>query len=126
MSIEIEGALELAADWEAAEGQADRELGKVVFKGSMNVKADWRRRWTGHQYAPALGTTVTFDMDADGLGSEIGPDKDIGPGALGNIYEFGIPGQNTPPQPGGLPAIAAEEPRFVTAVEDVAERLASP
>lgn len=126
MSIEIEGALELAADWEAAEGQADRELGKVVFKGAMNVKNDWRRRWTGHRHAPKLAAAVTFDMDDDGLGSEIGPDKDIGSGALGNIYEFGIPENNSPPQPGGLPAIAAEEPRFVAAVEDVAERLASP
>lgn len=112
---------EWIADLDKAASSVEKETGKVVFKGSMNIKSDWRRRWTGHRYAPRLGATVTFDID--GLESEIGPDKDIGVGALGTIYEFGVPGQNTPPQPGGLPAIATEEPKFVKALEDLGENL---
>ena len=99
----------------------------VVAKGSLNIKKDWKARWSGFAHAPALPHAVTYDTKsgADVIESEIGPDKGRAQGALGNLLEFGS--ENNAPIPGGLPALSAEEPRFVRASEemvaDVLEKL---
>ncbi|MBM0277813.1 hypothetical protein [Micromonospora tarensis] len=109
----VDEALERAAKDVVPEGR------KVVSKGALNIKNDWRRRWSGISYAPALPYAVTYDVRASGtlISAEVGPDKAKRQGALGNIIEFGAPAQNTVPQPGGAPALAAEEPRFLAATE---------
>lgn len=98
---------------------AGPELGRVVTRGAMNIKKDWRRRWEGLHYAPRLAYAVNYDVEYRVAGqiiaAEIGPDKTKRQGALGNIIEFGSP--TSAPHPGGLPALAAEEPRLIEQVE---------
>lgn len=96
---------------------------KSVFKGAMQIKEDWRKRWSGHPHIPRLPAAVTFDIGELGfkVEAEIGPDKDRPQGALGNIIEFGTP--KNAPIPGGLPALEAEVPRFEKAIADLGEKL---
>lgn len=95
----------------------------VVQKGALNIKNDWRQRWSGHPHIPLLPYAITYDT-ADhpwGVDAEIGVDKDKPQGPLGNIIEYGT--SDTPPLPGGAPALDTEEPRFLEALADAAERL---
>lgn len=107
---ELSGALRAAAE------QAPEETRKVVEKGAVEIKKEWRRRWTGLAHAPAVGRAVTYDVTASGstVSAEIGPDKAKRQGALGNLIEFGS--INNAPRPGGLPALEAERPRFEDAM----------
>jgi hypothetical protein len=110
-------------DLEHAAATVEDRSEKVVSKGALNVKKAWRARWEGYAHIPDLPRAVTYDLDraGDGISAEIGPDKDLKQGPLGNLIEFGS--VNNAPIPGGLPALAAEEPRFVNAVADLGEKL---
>lgn len=102
---------------------AGQEVDKVVERGALNIKNDWRRRWGGLTHAPALPYAVTYDVTREPGGvicGEIGPDKTKRQGALGNIIEFGSP--TSAPHPGGAPALDTEEPRFLAQVEQAVVR----
>lgn len=114
--------------WIADLGHAGDELHQearhVVEKGALNVKKDWRDRWLGHPHFLSLPWAIGYDITRDDdtmISYEIGPDKDKRQGPLGNIIEFGT--VNNGPIPGGMPALDAEEPRFMRAVEDLGEQL---
>lgn len=96
---------------------------KVVTKGALNVKNDWRARWSGLSHAPRLPDAITFDVLFRFSGPEavIGPDKDRPQGALGNLIEYGS--VNNAPRPGGAPALDAEADRFERALGDAVEKL---
>lgn len=123
MDVDTRQLLTYAADLDAAAAAAPGEVRKVVQRGALNIKTDWRRRWTGLAHAPRLPYAVTYDTREmpGGASAEIGPDKDKPQGALGNIVEYGT--VNNAPIPGGAPALAAEAPRFERALEDLAVRL---
>lgn len=110
----------LAADLANAVPVSAAKVRGVVHKGAANIKADWRQAWSGMAHAPALPAAVTFEatVGADWIEAVIGPDKDRPQGALGNLIEFGS--EHNAPRPGGEPALQAEEPRFVKAMEDIA------
>jgi hypothetical protein len=93
----------------------------AVQKGSLNIKTDWRRRWSGHPHIKQIVPTITYDTTETStrVVGEIGPDRSRGrAAALANIPEYGT--VNNPPIPGGIPAVAAEEPRFEKAMQDLA------
>lgn len=131
MGARAEGLTELIDDLESASKRAVEEVRKVVSKGALNIKQDWRRRWTGHRFSPVIQYTINYDTKVSGttVSAEIGPDKSVEvgggkfrtPGHLATIYEYGTP--RNAPQPGGGPALDAEEPRFAKAIEDVAAGL---
>lgn len=114
-----DGLSALAAELEHAARVAPDEARKVVQKGALNIKKDWRRRWSGMAHLPRLPYAVTYDTTFSGqqAGAEIGPDKDRPQGALGNIPEFGT--VNNAPIPGGAPALESERPRFERAMNDL-------
>jgi hypothetical protein len=118
----IDGLRRLAADLDAAAHVAPEEARKVVAKGALNIKKDWRRAWTGLRHAPALPYAITYDtkLTGDRASAEIGPDKDRRQGALGNLIEYGS--VKNAPIPGGLPALEREAPRFEKALTDLAAR----
>lgn len=107
---------------EAVERAPD-EVRRVAQKAALNIKTDWRIRWSGHPHYPALPSAITYDTTVSdaGVEAEIGPDKSRPQGPLGNLIEFGS--RNNAPLPGGLPALQAEEPRTAAAIEALAERL---
>lgn len=123
-AISTEGLHELVHDLSAVSGLSDDRFKKVVGKGSLNIKNDWRRRWMGHSHIPTLPFAIGYDLfglAGSEVASEIGPDKGKNQGPLGNLIEFGS--ENNAPIPGGLPALRTEEPRFVQAIADAAEKL---
>lgn len=119
------GLDELVVALETAQKMLDPGVRAVVEKGALNVKKDWQARWSGLGHAPALAAAVTYDVTYGfgGIRAQVGPDKGRRQGALGNLLEFGS--VNNAPRPGGLPALAAEAPRFEKALADLAEKLAN-
>lgn len=113
---------EYASQLDTAAKVMPKEATKVVSKGALNIKNAWRKAWRGHRHIPALPQAVTYDLTktATATEAEIGPDKDLPQGPLGNIIEFGSPGGRNAPIPGGLPALHAEMPRFEQAIADLA------
>lgn len=111
----------LALDLGAAPERALAGVGQVVAKGALNIKNDWRRSASGLAHAPAYPFSITYDEDvtAEGASAEIGPDKDKKQGPLGNLIEFGS--SKNPPHLDGQKALDAEEPRFIAALEALAE-----
>jgi hypothetical protein len=102
---------------------AGAEARKVVAKGGLNIKNDWREGWAGMAHAPLLPLSIGYDVNvsASGIEAEIGPDKDKAQGALGNLLEFGS--VNNPPNPAGQKALDREEPRFVQALENIVGKI---
>jgi hypothetical protein len=123
MGVTVTGADEWEAQLDKAVEELIPEARKVVSKGALNIKEEWRRRWSGFRHAPALPYAVTYDTAEEGtrLSAEIGPDKDKRQGALGNLLEFGSP--NNAPHPAGSPALDAEQPRFEKAIENLGLQL---
>jgi hypothetical protein len=124
MKVTVTGGRQLLAVLNHATSVAWRESDKVLERAAVNIKKDWAQRWTGHPHFPALPRAVSYDVFHSFAGNshaEVGPDKNRRQGALGNIIEFGTP--KNAPIPGGLPALAAEAPRFDKALGDLAERL---
>lgn len=125
MSVKVsaEGLKELRAVLDGADREILPEVGKVVSKGALNIKRDWQARWRGLTRLPGLARTITYDTETRGqiASAEIGPDHRRGGQApLAHIPEYGMPQTNTPPHPGGRPALEAEAPRFERALADVA------
>lgn len=100
-----------------------RDAEAIVTRGALNIKRDWRAAWQGHATYAALPNAVTYDIKRQfrSVEAEIGPDKDARQGALGNLIEFGS--VKNSPNPGGLPALMAEVPRFQRAIERAADPL---
>lgn len=124
--VNVHGLDELIADLTKAESRSVPAVAAVVERGAMNVKKDWRQRWSGLAHAPAVGASVSYDMRY-GIGTvaaEIGPDKAKRQGALGNLLEFGS--AKNAPIPGGLPALMTEQPKFEKALSDLSVDLLGP
>lgn len=120
---------QLANDLGRIAGHAVKDVDEVLKKGAQNVKEEMRadvrssRHFSSKKKA-GLEQSITYDSRYS-LGTpryEIGPDKNIGGGALGNIYYFGTS------RGGGTGDIEkplrSEEPRLTSALEALAERWA--
>lgn len=123
MDVEITGDRELLAALDRAQSRSLPEVEKVVAKGSLNVKKDAARRVSGLKHAPAYPAAIGYDLfhTPGTVQSKIGPDKAKRQGALGNILEHGT--RNNAPIPHLGPALDAEEPRYVRALEDLGQDL---
>lgn len=120
VTVDVSEVRALARDLGKVAGRAVPEATKVVERGALNVKKDWQARWKGLAHAPSLASAVTYELKI-GVGTiaaEVGPDKSYRQGALGNLIEFGS--VKNAAHPGGAPALAAEEPRFIKALADIA------
>lgn len=121
---DVSELLALEADLRKAESDVVGEVRQVVAKGSLNIKTDWRKRWSGHPHIKGLPRTITYDtsVNRDVIVGEIGPDKALGGQApLAGIIEYGS--VNNAPLPGGAPALLAEAPRFEKALEALGAKL---
>lgn len=121
--VRVRGWTQWTRRVEEGRREAGKEFRAVVNRGALNVKTEWRKRWTGLSHAPHLASAISYDVTSRGNGqhsAEIGPDKARPQGALGNIIEFGS--INNRPHPGGLPAARREEPRVERAAGAAAEK----
>lgn len=119
MGVTVSGLHELEDDLQKAVDESIERTEKVVSKGALQIKNATKQGWSGFAHAPALPNAVTYDIDVSGtvVSAEIGPDKAKRQGALGNLLEFGS--VNNAPRPALNPALDAEEPRFIKALEDL-------
>jgi hypothetical protein len=117
----VEGAREWADDLDAwANGILDDKVKRVLGRGANSIKKEWRQRWTGMPHVRALPSAITYDVTDEPVGpaAEIGPKRELRRQApLAVFLEFGS--VHNAPIPGGQPALDAEEPKFVKALEDV-------
>lgn len=126
-----DGLSGLVAELEHAARVAPEEARKVVQKGALNIKTDWRRRWSSISHAPTIPYTINYDTFIKGtqIGAEIGADKtkQVGggphrtPGNLAAFLEYG--GPRNAPIPGAAPALEAERPKFERAMNDLAPKV---
>ena len=118
--VDSSDAKQLVAQLDKTTSRALDETLAVVKKGAQNIKEDARKRVSGLAHAPAYPSSITYDVWVGFRGpqAEIGPDKSKRQGALGNILEYGT--IKNSPIPHLAPALKAEEPRFLKALEDLA------
>jgi len=111
----------LAADLGQEALKQPEKARPVIQRGSLNIKRDAQRLSSGLSHAPHYPKAITYDTEIrrGEIVGEIGPDKDRVQGALGNILEYGT--SKNAPIPHLGPALKAEEPRFLKAVEDLGE-----
>lgn len=114
---------EWATELQQAAADYPQEVRKVVQASAKAIRDDWRARWRGLRYVPYLWQAVTYETTSSGSGAhaEIGPDKSLTQGPLGNLLEFGS--VNNAPRPAGTFALDAEEPHFAEKAEDMLARL---
>ncbi|GAB3376241.1 hypothetical protein [Amycolatopsis echigonensis] len=109
----------LARDLEAVPAETLPKFKKVVEKGAVNIKQGMRADATGHRTYPYFFRSINYDIKDQGLGAEIGPDKDMIQGDLGNLLYFGR--SKTAPVLDINGPLHKETPRFEGAIGDVAE-----
>lgn len=99
---------ELAADLQAAASRAEPDIDKVLKKAANNIKKDWRAAVRGDRRLHLFPNSITYDKKGDGW--EIGPDRNLPQGKVGNIIEYGsvyhAPGNE------GKTALDAEAPQL--------------
>lgn len=109
---------------EAAGADAMAEGEKVVSKGSLNIKTKARELAPHGEHTPHYVSSINYDLLVDRSGEiigEIGPAEGRSQRGLGNLLEYG--GPFNPPHPHHEPALDEEEPRYISALEDLAARL---
>ncbi|MFJ8474197.1 hypothetical protein [Kitasatospora sp. NPDC094011] len=122
MSLIITGLQELVASLEGAPVRLRIYAAKAVTVTARTIRDDARQRISGHRYLPRYPQSITYDIKPTptGVEAEIGPDKQLSQGALGNIIEYGT--SKNPPMPHLGPALDAAGPDaehgITTAVQD--------
>lgn len=100
----------LRADVGAVPSLSGKYLFAAATVSARDVKDTARENATGMAHAPAFPRSITYDVSAgysllretfgtggaDTIVAEIGPDKDLPQGDLGNLIEYGS--VNNPPQ----------------------------
>lgn len=124
---DADGLDALIVDLERVPQRLMPEVRKVVAKGAVQVKKGWADRWKGHPSIRHLPRSLSYDTSGDATSeeAEIGPDPSRRQGNLAHLIEFGNAEYGTvrnAPIPGGVPALAKEEPRFVKALADLGEK----
>lgn len=114
---DVGGMDELIALLNGAQRKAVAKGKRIVGKGSLNIKNDWRRQWKGLDSLHHLPYALGYDIHTVGttIVGEIGPPLASPQGPLAFVLEEGT--INNPAQPAGLPALQREAPGFTAQVE---------
>lgn len=124
VSVDHYGFDELIADLGKIGDTIRKEGKQVVSRGALNIKRDWQDRWSGHPHIKDMPRAINYDIAANDarITADIGPEHNRSSQAnMAHIIdEFGS--VNVPPLPASIPSLAAEAPKFVRAVEDLAAK----
>lgn len=123
MTFDTSEVLALGADLGRIAGKSIPPLLAAVEKSAAAVERGMRSEASGHAHLPQFPNSITHDVKAHfgGIEAEIGPDKGLPQGPLGNIVYFGT-SKNGPVANINGP-LDAEAPKFQKAVEDAAGKL---
>lgn len=117
MSADASEVFAYANHLEQAITTAEPELKKVTERGAFNIKRNSQRRLSGisrRHYLKHYYRSLSYDVDDDGLGADIGPDAAKLQGGMGRGVEFGS--VHTPPFPHLYPSLDEEEPKYLDQV----------
>lgn len=111
----------LAGDFSSASRRTQLAVVKAVTVGTELIQREARMFASGISHAPAYPSAITSDVTvgAAWIEGEVGPDKDLPQGALGNILEYGS-SKNAPRAHLG-PAFDRGVPVVVTAVAEAGD-----
>lgn len=117
MTVQVTGLDVLVSDFAGSPARLAVNLRKAVQVTCGKVKTDARQRISGHKYLPRYPYSITYDtkITAEGVEGEIGPDKGLPQGPLGNIVEYGT--SKNAPLPHLGPALDANEGDLLAGVE---------
>lgn len=104
------------------------QAAKVVKKAAQNIKDEARAnvRQTAPVHNAHAQNAITYDEPSilgARIESEVGYDKDLPGGALGNLLEYGGGGDHSPPHRDIGRAADIEEPRFEDAARAMVGKL---
>lgn len=113
---DVIGLPELLVWLKKAPTQVRRNVGKARTVSARKIKDQAKKGAGGIGHAPYYPNSITYDLhdNGDEISAEIGPDKSLTQGALGNILEFGT--SKNAPIPHLGPALYANEADFVNGV----------
>lgn len=120
MSADASEVFAYAEHLDQAITTAEPELRRVTERGALNIKRNSQARLRGisrRHYLKHYYRSLSYDMDDDGLGAEIGPDASKLQGGMGRGVEFGS--VHTPPFPHLFPSLDEEEPKYLDQVSRV-------
>lgn len=117
MGVTVTGADELIVTLRLAPQRLAGNLYKATRVTCTKVKSSARSRISGHRRLPAYPSSITYDIavGAESIEGEIGPDKELTQGPLGNLLEFGT--SHAPPMPHLGPALDENTADFYRGVD---------
>lgn len=123
MEFDVSEVNQLAADLGKIPGRMVPPMIAAVTKSANSVRDGMRADARGHSHFPHFPNSITADVKVrpGQIEGEVGPDKSLTQGALGNILYFGT-SKNGPVLNINGP-LDAEAPQFQKAVEDAAGKL---
>ncbi len=118
--VDVSDLAAYARDLEALPVKAAAAIVATSRRAGKNIRDEARRFATGLSYAPLYPSSITYETSFDALGvkAEIGPDKNLKQGALGNLLEYGS--VNNAPHAHLAPAYDREVPVWIGHVETAA------
>lgn len=119
-AIDVSEFFALAADAQKAPVKVARKAVATTTKAAQNIKDDARSRVEGLAHAPYYPASITYEttVTLSEVRAEIGPDKSLPQGALGNLIEFGS--VNNGPREHLAPALDSELPNWIKHLEGIA------
>lgn len=117
MSADASEVFAYANHLEQAITTAEPDLKKITERGALNIKRNSQARLRGisrRHYLKHYYRSLSYDLDDDGLGAEIGPDASKLQGGMGRGVEFGS--VHTPPFPHLNPSLDEEVPKYLDQV----------
>lgn len=117
MGVTVTGITELSAALEASPALLAANLRKAVQVTCGKVKTSARSRISGYRHLPAYPYSITYDTKVTpvSIQGEIGPDKALKQGPLGNIVEYGT--SKNAPIPHLGPALEENADDFIRGVD---------
>lgn len=123
MDIDTSEFRALAADLGKASSKVFKEAEATTKKAAQNIKETMRADAKSSGSYKHFSGSITYDraMSVGEIGYEIGPDKDMTQGALGNILYFGT--SNNAPVLDMEVGLRKEAPEYERRMGDLAEGL---
>lgn len=126
MGVSVSGMDEWLDDLKTLPERAAKEFRQVTSKAGLNIKTDWRHRWTtmSHRHIPHLvPRSIGYDLSEDGMtfSVEVGVAEANLQAFLAEIITYGT--LTSGPHDAGTPALETEAPKMAAAAEKVAADL---